>query len=272
MTLASLRSLATSSCTSATLPPPLRLGGSDDLERREARRHVDAERGGRGRLQRLLLRLHDVRQRRVARLVQAQVGRDDGRQLHLQRLETAVDLALDRGAAVGDVHLRRERRLRPVEQRGEHLAGLVGVVVDRLLAQDHELRLFLRRDRLQQLGHGERLQLDVGLDQDRAVGAQRQRRAQRFLARGHAAGHRDDLGGDALLLQPHRLLDRDLVERIHRHLDVGRVDAGAVGLDADLDVVIDDALDRDQDLHGVGLRRSGERAIITSLAPSTATI
>ena len=32
-------------------------------------------------------------------------------------------------------------------------------------------------------------------------------------------------GRDALFLQAHRLLDRDLVEGIHRHLDVGGVDA-----------------------------------------------
>ena len=75
-----------------------------------------------------------------------------------------------------------KRRLRPVEQRREHLAGLVGVVVDRLLAEDHELRLLLVDDRLQELRDGERLQLDVGLDQDRAVGAERQRGAQRLLA------------------------------------------------------------------------------------------
>ena len=52
---------------------------------------------------------------------------------------------------------------------------------------------------LQQLGHGQRLQLDVGLDQDRAVGAHGQRRAQRLLARRDAAGDGDDLGRDALL-------------------------------------------------------------------------
>ena len=102
---------------------------------------------------------------------------------------------------------------------------------------------------LQQLGHRQRLQLDVGLDQDRAVGAQRQRGAQRLLAGREAAGHGDDLGRDALFLEAHGLLDGDFVEGIHRHLDVGGVDAGAVRLDPDLDVVIDDALDGDEDFH-----------------------
>jgi hypothetical protein len=41
----------------------------------------------------------------------------------------------------------------------------------------------------------------------------------------HADRHGDDLGRLAGLLQAHRLLDGDLVERIHRHLDVGELDA-----------------------------------------------
>ncbi len=56
------------------------------------------------------------------------------------------------------------------------------------------LRLLLVGDRLEELRDRERLQLDVGLDEDRAVGAQRQRGAQRLLAAGDAARHRDDLG------------------------------------------------------------------------------
>ena len=56
--------------------------------------------------------------------------------------------------------------------------------------------------------------------------------------------------GLAGFLQAERLLDGDLVERVHRHLDVGELDARAVRLDADLDVVVDHPLDGDQDLHG----------------------
>ena len=67
-------------------------------------------------------------------------------------------------------------------------------------------------------------------------------------------GDRDDLGGDALFLQADGFLDGDLVERVHRHLDAGGLDAGAVGLDADLDVVIDHPLDRDEDFHVVPCR------------------
>ena len=151
--------------------------------------------------------------------------------------------------AVAHLDLGGERRLRQVGERGQHLAGLVAVVVDRLLAEDDQARLLLVDQRLQQLGDRERLQLVVALDQDRPVGADRHRRAQRLLALLDAARDRDHLGDDALLLQAHGLLDGDLVERVHAHLDVGDVDAGAVGLDAHLDVVVDDALDGDENFH-----------------------
>jgi hypothetical protein len=60
---------------------------------------------------------------------------------------------------------------------------------------------------------------------------------------------RDDLGRLAGFLEADRLFDGDLVKRIHRHLDVGELDAGAVRLDADLDVVIDHPLHGHQNFH-----------------------
>jgi hypothetical protein len=62
------------------------------------------------------------------------------------------------------------------------LTGLIGVVVDGLLAEDYEVRLLVGNDSLEQLGDGERLQVGVRLDQDRPVRPQRQRRPQRLLA------------------------------------------------------------------------------------------
>src|SRR5690606_17177005 len=49
--------------------------------------------------------------------------------------------------------------------------------------------------------------------------------------------------------QAHRFLDRDFVERVHRHLDVGEFHAATVELHAHLDVVVDHALDGYQDFH-----------------------
>ena len=71
---------------------------------------------------------------------------------------------------------------------------------------------------------------------------------------GHAAGHGHDLGDLAGFLQARGFFHRDLVERVHRHLDVGDIDAAAVGLDADLDVVVDHAFDGYQDFHSVPLK------------------
>src|SRR5436190_4304024 len=119
------------------------LGRLAHLERLQVRLDVDPEVGGLEHVHLLLLRLHDVGQRHVARLVQAQVGRDDGRQLHLERLEAAVDLARDAGVTVGNLDLRCEGRLRQVGERRQHLASLVAIVVDRLLAENHQAGLFL---------------------------------------------------------------------------------------------------------------------------------
>ena len=113
----------------------------------------------------------------------------------------------------------------------------------------------------------ERLDLFLGLDQDRAVGAHGQRGAQRLLRLGRADRHRDDLGRDALFLEAHRFLDRDLVERVHAHLDVGEVDPRAVHLDPRLDVVIDHPFDGDEQLHVIcdSWLRSGGRLRRASL-------
>ena len=96
ITFASLRNLSTSSSTvfnfDAGLPRRRRLY----RQHSKRRRGVDAEVGGRDDVHRLFLGLHDVRQRCVTRFVEAQVGRNDCRQTHRNRLQTAVDFAGDR--------------------------------------------------------------------------------------------------------------------------------------------------------------------------------
>ena len=74
ITFASFISLSTSSFTSSTLTPPSRFGGSATETVVEARCFVYAQ-ICRGRfIDRLFLRLHDVRQRCVARLVQTKIN------------------------------------------------------------------------------------------------------------------------------------------------------------------------------------------------------
>ena len=120
----------------------------------------------------------------------------------------------------------------------------------RLLAEDRESGRFFLHQSLQKLRHGERLQLGVGLHEDRAVGAEGERGAQRLLACRNAARDHHELARRAGFLQAHGLLDRDLLEGVHRHLDVGGLDAAAIALHAHLDVEVDDALDAHQDFHG----------------------
>ena len=200
-------------------------------------------------VERLLLGLHDVGQRGIARLVEAKVGGDDRRHLQFHRLQAAIDFARHLGLVAVDHHLGGEGALRPAEQGGQHLAGLVGIVVDRLLAEDDEAGLFGVDDALQHLGDAERLGLFVGLDQDGAVGAHGECGAQGFLRLLRADRNDDDLFGLAGLLQPDRLFHRDLVERVHRHLDVGEFHRRTISLHANLDVRIHNPLHGHKDLH-----------------------
>ena len=197
----------------------------------------------------LLLGLHDVGQAGVARLIQPQVGGDHRRQGQLQGLQSAVDLAGHHGLAAGDLDLGGEGGLGPVEQGGQHLAHGVVVPVDRLLAHEHQFRLFLVHHRLEQLGHLQGGDVGVGLDQQAAVGAHGQGRADGLLGLHRADGDGDHLGGDPLFLQPDGLFHGDLAEGVHGHLHIGEVHAGLVGLHPSLDVGVDHPFHRDQNLH-----------------------
>src|SRR5256885_183927 len=66
------------------------LGGLGHLERLQARGDIDAQLFRLDGVQLLFLGLHDVGQRDVARLVQAQIGGDDGRQAQGQGFQAAV--------------------------------------------------------------------------------------------------------------------------------------------------------------------------------------
>jgi hypothetical protein len=87
--------------------------------------------------------------------------------------------------------------------------------------------------------------IDVGGDQDAAVAAHGQGRADGFLGLSRADADDDDLGGHALFLQAHGFFDRDLAEGVHGHLDVGEIDARLIRLHANLHVIIDNPFDRD---------------------------
>ncbi|KAF1854083.1 hypothetical protein Lal_00005300 [Lupinus albus] len=246
----------------------LALGRLGDLHRLQTRRDIHAQAVRRHGLQRLLLRLHDVRQRGVTRLIEAQIGGDHRRQLQRHDLKSAVDLAGHGNGIARRGDLGREGALSPAEQRRQHLAGLVAVVVDGLLAENDEAGGLLLHQRLQHLGDGQRLGGDVGLHQDGAVCPHGESGAERLLGLGRADGNHHDLGRRTGFLETNRFLDGDLVEGVHREFHVGRLDPGLVGLHPDLDVVIDDALDGAEDLHGAGPFGNGRRAGMGGRCPT----
>ena len=100
-------------------------------------------------------------------------------------------------------------------------------------------------------GDTERLNFGVGLHQNRAIGAERETRAQLFLAVCRADGNGDDFGRDTGFLQANGFFDRDFAERIDGHLDVGEIDAGLVRFDAHFYICVDDAFDWNQYLHQI---------------------
>ena len=137
----------------------------------------------------------------------------------------------------------------PAQQRSQHLAGLVAVVVNGLLAQNHQLWLFLFNQCLEQFGNRQRLQFFSCFDQNRTVCTNGHGSAQGFLALQHAATYSNDFCYLAFFAHPRGLFDGDFVKRVHAHFDVGDINTGAIGFDADFNVVVDYTFDRDQDLH-----------------------
>ncbi len=91
------------------------------------------------------------------------------------------------------------------------------------------------------------------LDEKASVGTHSKRSADRFGCLSRANRDGDYFARLALLLEPNGFLNRDLVERIDRHLDVGEIDARTVGLHPYRDVEIDHPLDGDENLHRVNM-------------------
>src|SRR6185369_5016847 len=76
---------------------------------------------------RLLLCLHDVGKRRVARLVQPEIGGDHGGLLEGHSFESAIDFAHHFDVAAVQLDLRGKGALRPAKQTGKHLAGFIDI-------------------------------------------------------------------------------------------------------------------------------------------------
>ena len=87
------------------------------------------------------------------------------------------------------------------------------------------------------------------MHQNSPVGAHGERRADGFPAQLDPQGDDDEFARRAGFAQAHAFLYGNLVERVHGHLDVRRLDAGIVRLDTDFDVEIDNPLDGDENFH-----------------------
>ena len=139
--------------------------------------------------------------------------------------------------------------MRAAHQRGEHLAGLVAIIVNRLLAEDDKAGGLFIGNGFEDLGDGKRLNSIIGHNQNCAVCAHGKRGAQGFLRLLRANCYGDHLGRHALFAQAERLFDGDFVERVHAHLDVGKIDAAAIGFHPRFDVIVDHPFDGDDNLH-----------------------
>ena len=132
--------------------------------------------------------------------------------------------------------------MRQVSQCGQHLAGLVAIVVNGLLTQDDQARLLFVNQGFEQFSHRQWLQLFGGFNQDGAVSADGHGGAQCFLTLRNSARDGDHFSGKALLFQTNGFFNSNFIKGVHAHFDVGDIDACAVRFDAHLDVVVNNPL------------------------------
>src|SRR5690606_9500809 len=144
-----------------------------------------------------------------------------------------------------------EGALGEARQSTQHLASLVVVTVDGLLAHDDQLRLLFVDHYLEQFGHSQRAQLVSRLNQNATVSTQRQRGTQLLLSSSRADGYNNDLARHAFLFKAYSFFHGYFAERVHRHFDVGEINAAVVRCDANFDVVVDHSLYSDQYFHAV---------------------
>jgi hypothetical protein len=162
ITFASFFSLSTSVATSGTFTPALRLGGSLTLSVFRRGLTSTPRSAGLEDVERLLLGLHDVGQRHVARLVQAQVGGDDRRQreemVSRPPSTSRVTRCLVGGHSTLEAKVACGRSASAASIWPVWLASSSMACLPRMTRR----RLLLVDQRLEQLGHGQRLQLFGG--------------------------------------------------------------------------------------------------------------
>lgn len=97
-------------------------------------------------LQRLLLRLHNVGELGIPRLIQAQIGRDDRRERDAKCPLSRLRLLLYGDRILLHLERRNARSFSPVEQSCEHRTRLAVVTVDTLFAHEDKIGLLLEME------------------------------------------------------------------------------------------------------------------------------
>jgi hypothetical protein len=227
----------------------LTLGWRLHLLHGDSGRNIKAELLQLQHLHRLLLRLQDILHVSEARCVQTQVDCENCRQRNLDLLQAEVDLAHDLGSGgiLVELDLGAEGSRGHIHDASQDLARLHVVVIDGLLAQDCEVELLLCHHVLEDLGDGQWLQLlvrgHVGKDVDAGVCAHREGIADhvhRLLGPDRDGHNLFDFAGFAHL---EGFLHGDLVEGVNALLEAFELNAGLLGVDSDLDGVVEAALD-----------------------------
>ena len=139
--------------------------------------------------------------------------------------------------------------MRPAEQRGQHLAGLVAIVVDRLLAEDDEPGLFRVDDALRILATASGSTLPSVLT--RMPRSAPMASAVRMVSWA-CAGPIDTATISVALPSSLRRIASSTAISSNGFIDILTLASSTPvpsALDADLDVVVDHPLDRHQNLH-----------------------
>ena len=131
------------------------------------------------------------------------------------------------------------------------MTSLVVIAINRLLAHDDNIWGLLVDHPFEELGNSQWLGFALDLDVDAAVSTQRQSSADLLLATALTHGDRNNLSDGPGFLQPDSLFNRDFTKGVDCHFDVIQINVCPIRFRADLDVVIDHALYRDQCFHGV---------------------
>ena len=124
------------------------------------------------------------------------------------------------------------------------------VIVDRHLAEQDQVARGVPELRGQGLCRFQAVGMEsLDLEQHAAIGAHRERGADRLLSRWGTERDDDDFARPGFLLQPQRFLDGELVVRVEDELDAGLVQRLAVRGDLDARLGIGDALDANGYFH-----------------------